>query len=425
MTQGGNGIFTMKKIMIRFCTAVVLMLFSSLSTFADWWQAAAPTTNALEAIATNGNAVLVGDYGNGVFVSTDKGLTWVAKNSGMAEKFILAIEATDSSFYAGTYSGYLYYCRNNGLYSWSSFSSATGGLGVGAFTHNSRYVLVGTGAGSVFSSPVDGANWSPVGTNLGSTIEIRCLAIKDSIVFAGTWGHLFTTTVKGGAAWADANSTLTSRGVNSLAVYGNCVFAGTDVGGVFVSSDNGATWTAYNAGLGDKNIRALTISGNTIFAGAYNYTGGVFMSDCLSLSGWTAVNQGLFVKLTTSLAASSTDLYALADRSIVFRRPRSEMIGVTSDRSREFSGCNSDFMLIAPTRASCCAKISFSLARSERVCIKAYTISGHEIACLADNSFRSGVHTLSWNMRNATAGCYTIRFESGSKTYANTIAVVR
>jgi hypothetical protein len=69
--------------------------------------------------------------------------------------------------------------------------------------------------------------------------------------------------------------------------------------------------------------------------------------------------------------------------------------------------------------------IEFYIPHSDKVSIKIYSLSGHEIASLVNKNFGSGTHSISWNTRNLAAGCYTIKLQSGTNTYVKSIPIMK
>ncbi|MBK6760512.1 MAG: hypothetical protein IPG73_07375 [Ignavibacteria bacterium] len=110
------------------------------------------------------------------------------------------------------------------------------------------------------------AQW--VQTNGPHGGDIRCMAVSDTNLFAGTYGSagVFLST-NNGASWTAVNTGLTNNIVLSLAVSGTNLFAGTEGSGVFRSTNNGTSWTAVRIGLPRINVRSLAVSGTNLFAG--------------------------------------------------------------------------------------------------------------------------------------------------------------
>ena len=58
--------------------------------------------------------------------------------------------------------------------------------------------------------------------------------------------------------------------VFAFAVRDTNLFAGTYGGGVFMSANNGTSWTEVNYGLGNTQVSSLTVSDTNLFAGTYS-----------------------------------------------------------------------------------------------------------------------------------------------------------
>jgi len=171
----------------------------------------------------------------------------------------------------------------------------------------------------VLMCPSASTQW--VRTSLDN-VNVTCLAINGTNLFAGIDGGIFLST-NNGTSWTAVDSGLTYTGVNSLAVSGTNLFAGTYGGGVFLSTNNGVSWTAVNQGLPKISwdttrtvpIGCFAVSGTNLFAGTGSGDG-VFLSTNNGTS-WTAVNNGLpkypydtTIYYVNTLAVSGTNLFA-------------------------------------------------------------------------------------------------------------------
>ena len=58
--------------------------------------------------------------------------------------------------------------------------------------------------------------------------------------------------------------------------------------------------------------------------------------------------------------------------------------------------------------------ISFGIDTDAYVQVKIYDITGKEIAALADGTYLSGYHNLTWNADNFASGMYFVRLEAGN-----------
>ena len=142
------------------------------------------------------------------------------------------------------------------------------------------------------------------------TIDVHCLAISGSNIFAGTYNGCVYLSTNNGTSWTQVNAGLTD--IWSFAISGSNIFAGTD-DGVFLSTNNGSSWTAVNNGIpAYTQVNSFVISGANIFAGSdasYSANDGVFLSTNNG-SSWTAVNTGLTNTYVQSLALSGTNIFA-------------------------------------------------------------------------------------------------------------------
>lgn len=104
------------------------------------------------------------------------------------------------------------------------------------------------------------------------------------------------------AQWQQGNG-INGGTVHCLAVKDTIILAGTDTGGVFISTDDGLNWTASNNGLPEKNVVALLVKGNTIVAALGNgFSSGCFFISTDNGASWTpAANQYFGVVFTMVL----------------------------------------------------------------------------------------------------------------------------
>jgi len=74
----------------------------------DWNEANNGLPNTSSLFAVSGSNVFAGTYGDGVFLTTDNGTSWVDVNSPSFNKFINALAVIDEYIYAGTFDGGVY-----------------------------------------------------------------------------------------------------------------------------------------------------------------------------------------------------------------------------------------------------------------------------------------------------------------------------
>jgi len=185
-----------------------------------WTPRAAPTTNALTAIAGNGQGHLVAVGRNGTVLQSSDAGTWTASNSGTPED----------------------------LY----------GVAFG----NGRYVAVG--AHGALVSSTDGTNWTPIaavtgadlhGITYGSLAATSTTPAVARFIAVGTGGTVLTST--DGLAWSVVGS-LTDASLASVAF--GTQFIAVGAGGAIFTSVDGLAWQPADSGTTtDLNAVAFTI----------------------------------------------------------------------------------------------------------------------------------------------------------------------
>ena len=271
----------------------------------------------------------------------------------------------------------------------------------------------------VLSTQTARADW--VQTNGPWGADIYALAVSGDNIFTATSSGRVYHSTNNGTSWTPVSSGLSNTTVYTFTVSGNTIFAG-GTSGVFRSTNNGTSWTAETSGLSNNYIYSFCASSSSLFAGTYG--GGVFRSFNNGTS-WTAVNSGLTDSRVLSLAVSDGTIFAGTYHNGVWRRPLSEMIPVNNHNPRREVSQQVNFAVHAPSHADPNATIKFSLPHSDRVTVTIYSLAGHEIASLVDRRLGPGPHTLTWNTRKVSSGCYTVRMRAGANAYAKSVPVFR
>ncbi len=352
------------------------------------WQQTSLKTEQVYCFAINGSNILAGAYdGTGVFLSTNNGTSWNAINNGLPidtsfdnpylNVYSLGIIGTnilvggDYSYDTGSYYNGIYLSSNNGL-SWNAVKNGMpDSIGVYSLAISGTNLFAGTCGKGIFLSTNNGISWVAFRDNgLPSDslwnesypyYTISLLVINGKDIFAGTYGegaeglkgllYLFTDN---GANWSDANNGLLNvKGINSLAISGKNIFLGTwGGGGIFLSTDNGTNWSAINNGLPyNTDINSIVINGSNIIAGTDN-GGGIFLSTNNGAN-WLPANKGLTDStIVNSLAINEEYIFAGTDEEGVWKCKLSDILGI-NDLS------NDNFINIYPNPTDKQLTISF------------------------------------------------------------------
>jgi len=238
--------------------------------------------------------------GTGVLKSSDAGLTWVSRSTGLpaANAISLALDTANNDLYLGLENSTLYKSTNDGN-SWTEVLKAdTNGhhfTGITVNTVNGDVYAVTDGSG-VYRSVDSGASWSRLNTGLNSLVATS-IAVDGGNVYASVFDgvssnpgvyRLNTTSL----AWGPVSNGLTSSFVNKVIVdagTASVLYAITE-SGIFKSTDDASSWQAASTGLGPGvAVISMLIDSNDssiLFAGTS--TGEIYKSADAAQS-WTAL----------------------------------------------------------------------------------------------------------------------------------------
>lgn len=272
------------------------------------------TSTSVQAIAINAKGELfAGTSSQGVFRSTDHGESWVQVNTGIAASNLnirsLAVDSSNGELFAGASSSGLYRSRDNGN-TWTPLPTGlTGAVTIQVLAINpaSGIVFAGTDNRGILRSTNNGDTWTRIDT---SSIykNVRALVVTASgAVFAGADSasvkRAILRSTDNGESWEQVlapSSSVAWFALNSS----DHIWGGTTGSGIYVSSDNGGNWSLRNNGLRGYSIRTIAFDASDhIFAGAH--CSGIFHSTDDGTS-WEAMNNGLRYTEILSLAVSPT-----------------------------------------------------------------------------------------------------------------------
>ncbi len=352
---------------------------------------------------------------DGVYRSTDDGMTWAQVNQGMSLS-ITCVAVRGSSLYAGTRSGGIFLTTDDGT-SWTHLSDCSGFIDALVVTDTTIVASNGGSQGhgpdgNIFLSTDNGESWTTINSNLTNT-NAWALAISGPYIFAGTQGGGVFRTNNNGTSWTQVNSGLSNDTVRALAANDTNVFAGTQEG-LSHSTDNGNSWSKIdiqvNSGQKFVSVGTLAMRGDSLFActdqGAY------FSID--NGTTWTAM-PGASLMDILALAATNNYLFAGTSHS-VWRAPISEVTDV-----RVFSQVLSMSYLLEqnyPNPFNPTTVISYQLPTNTLVALKVFDILGREVKTLVDERQSTGSHSVRFNATNLPSGVYFYRLEAG--TYRDT-----
>jgi hypothetical protein len=163
-----------------------------------------------------------------IFLLTNNDTSWTAVNNGLANTLVSAFTVSGTNLFAGTLNG-VFLSTDNGI-SWTKTSLAN--TSVSAFAVSGTNLFSGTNRG-VFLSSNYGTSWTAVSSGLTDT-DVCALAVSGTNLFAGTvFGHVFLST-NNGTSWTAVSKGLPANvRIYTLCVNGSNLFAGTTGSGIW------------------------------------------------------------------------------------------------------------------------------------------------------------------------------------------------
>ncbi|HXA01736.1 MAG TPA: T9SS type A sorting domain-containing protein [Cytophagaceae bacterium] len=244
--------------------------------------------NALTSIglmsSASGMKVIAGTADAGVFVSRNKGTSWVASNSGLTNTNITALINMGQYIFAGTNGGGIF-VSSDSAQTWTAVNIGVTNI-ITSFATDGTTLVAGTNGGGVFISANNGASWTAVNSGLANLV-VNALTVSNSTIFAGTGSGIFIANI-GSPSWSPVNTGLANTVVNGFTSNAGLVYAATN-DGIYTSPDASVSWTATNTGLADTVTSVCTFN-NKLYAGSKN--DGIFRSSSLSPISWSMFNTG-------------------------------------------------------------------------------------------------------------------------------------
>ncbi|HTK69766.1 MAG TPA: T9SS type A sorting domain-containing protein [Candidatus Eisenbacteria bacterium] len=345
------------------------------------WRASTkptPAVTSIQGLWVRSGRIYAGTFGQGVFVSDDRGATWQAFNQGLVggildtQLFISDLVVRGDSLYAATSGAGVYVRGLTGATTWSHFggafeenqSSNLNRLAVGG----SRLLATAPGNGFVFVRDPGDPEWTV--SNLDNVGPHGGLA-SQSVVFTGT-------------AWV--------VGTNS---------------GIFHSTSGQEPWSRLNPNLGTVNWAEVAVDKQHLFL-AFDVVTGAWLeeSDDDGASLHNAEFQpGVFV---FKLAPGKNDLYA-ARADGLWRRPLGAVTSVPEDAAPGAL----QFAVAGRQPFGNGTRLRFQLPRDEAISIELFDVQGRLVGPRIEGWQSAGSHEIALDAGSLGAGVYLARLTAG------------
>lgn len=401
---------------IAFSTA----LFFNLSVGLAQWESHGPYGGIMRDVKTNGSMVFAATP-NGVFRSSDDGVTWTAANKGLERTSINALTFNNTGIFAGSQYNGVYFSPNNGN-TWTTKNNGLMSLFITSlFTSADGDLFAGTPEGA-YRSTNNGNLWVAINNGLPSFYDIYDWAQMGDSIYAATYGQGLFMTTNDGASWTQVGNGFpmgnppTGPFVYGLATFGNSIFAGTS-NGVYVSHTRGTSWMSSNTGFPSGMwARCFTQKAGKIFAGTHSE--GIYVSTDNGAT-WSPTNNGLHdwplnnglphnyltiaaleVSGSNILAATFNGMYRSSDNGGTWMDSNegilaTEITSITSNGNMICAGANWTGIYVTSNQGASWSRANTGLGSNH---ILAVTNNGSHFfaSCLNRRVFRSGNNGANW-----------------------------
>jgi len=255
------------KIIITFFSIVLAAQIS----LAQWNRIERIPSTIIFSVHFNGNNIFVG--ADSLYISRDRGQTWQANLIAGQQLDITTFIQADEKIFAGTYGQGVFLSTDDG-HSWLPFNSGLSGFALYAktFVISGDTIYYGTDGGGVYFLKLLTTVWQSYNQNLPSnyawTINDLTVTNANILASAGASGFYYLRQ-KGAPEWTELRIQ-TPQGTyttpNVFLSSGDTVFSGSGAG-IYRSTDNGYNWDSVGISSLPLNVVSFAKQGSRIFTG--------------------------------------------------------------------------------------------------------------------------------------------------------------
>ncbi len=325
-----------------------------------------------------------GTFGKGVFETTDNGLNWFARNTGLNNSGALEISSIA--------------IRGDSLY------AAT--IGEGVFVLN----LINPSGWQNFRN----------GLPFGVAWNVYSLYNFNGTLICGAGGNANVYfNINGDDNWIEKSFDLPAAEPNamiSIASYGDTLI-GVSYYGIYRSQNNGDSWEYFNPGIGLISFASITVVNDVLFALISKLPRSYFISSVNTGTSWQFEFE--FNTMAFSTLYYNGKLYTGRSDGIYWLPYSPSKI--------DDDILVKDFMLHQnyPNPFNPGTKISWQSPVSSWQTLKVFDVHGKEVAALVDEYKPAGSYKVEFSGEGLSSGVYFYRLQTGSYTETKKMVILR
>lgn len=406
----------MKRINIILILVFFILKISSSQNFWQQLNLPVPDMSVSTAIADNNNRLFVGSFDN-IYFTDDNGANWGSANNwpGYGIK-CLAVNSSNDIF-AGTYSEGIYRSTDGGI-TYVEINNGITFLNIWCiFIDANDELIIGT-PGGLFKSTDNGNTWNPHGDLKD---EVMAMTMDESgNLYAGTFGSGIFISTNMGTNFTPINNGIpdTSQVTALIAVPQHGVLAGFYPNGVYHTTDQGNTWVEANDGLPFKNEKdpdfLYSVDGFYLLLGmiflVIYFMGAFFMT--FTKKGaiiWIALASGLPMEPTTSCITgnSNNDLYIGTYEDGLFMNAIPVGIEKLPAGTSSFNVDN-----VYPNPSDGLASFNINVPEKCSINVDVFDQLGQHCMTLANKEFTKGNYRINFSTNDLQPGLYFVKVRS-------------
>lgn len=217
------------------------------------------------------NGIVYIPYNNGISRSNDEGATWTTLQSGLNTYCpSFAINSSNGNFYAGTWDKGVYRSTDQGS-NWASTGTFPSAGGIEGLLVKSDGTLFGVTSGVLYRSTDAGANWNNITPIDAGYLQTIGFDQSENLTIGS---HQSTDN---GSSWIQTPGT--TNGIKTITRFANGIIYAGGGDGIWMSLDNGSSWKIIPLnGIDYTNVHSITYrpTDGKIYIGTNG--GGIFRS---------------------------------------------------------------------------------------------------------------------------------------------------